>query len=205
MSQEPLSIEAVRALYGEADAAHTFDHVLRVLALAERIARAEGADLRVVRTAALLHDVERQQPDHHLKGAERARQLLAEWPEPFVEAVVHAIAAHRFRAGPEPATLEARCVFDADKLDAIGAIGVARAFAYGGRHGQRLWVPLASVDADGPEPSPAEYTPVHEYVRKLARLRERLCTATARQIAEERHAFMAAFYQRLEAEVAGQA
>ena len=205
MSQEPLSIEAARALYEGADAAHTFDHVLRVLALAERIARAEGADLRVVRTAALLHDVERHRPDHHLRGAERARELLAGWPEPFVEAVAHAIAAHRFRAGPAPATLEARCVFDADKLDAIGAIGVARAFAYGGRHGQRLWVPLDSVDADGPDPAPAEHTPVHEYVRKLARLRGRLYTATARQIAEGRHAFMTAFYRRLEAEVTGRA
>ncbi len=207
MKGSPLSIEAVQALYEGTDAAHRFDHVLRVLALAERIARAEGADLAIVRTAALLHDIERERhaADHHLRGAERARQLLRGHPQPFVDAVAHAIEAHRFRAGPAPATPEARCLFDADKLDAIGAIGVARAFAYGGRHGQRLWAPLSSVDADGPEPPPDEYTPVHEFVRKLARLRDRLYTATARQIAEDRHAFMLAFYRRLEAEVQGRA
>ncbi|MCS7220961.1 MAG: HD domain-containing protein [Anaerolineae bacterium] len=201
----PISIEAARAFYEGAEAAHAFDHVLRVLALAERIARAEGADLAVVRTAALLHDIERHRPDHHLRGAERARQILTGWPKPFVEAVAHAIAAHRFRAGPAPETLEAQCLFDADKLDAMGAIGVARAFAYGGRHGQRLWVPLASVDPDGPEPAPSEYTPVHEFVRKLSRLQDQLYTPTARQIAADRHAFMQAFYERLEAEAEGRA
>ncbi|HEY63159.1 MAG TPA: HD domain-containing protein [Caldilineae bacterium] len=205
MKASPISIEMARQLYDGADAAHQFDHVLRVLALAERIARAEGANLTVVRTAALLHDVERHHPDHHLRGAQRARQLLSGYPAPFVEAVAHAIEAHRFRAGPTPETLEAQCLFDADKLDAMGAIGVARAFAYGGRHGQRLWVPLSSVDPEGPEPSPSEHTPVHEFVRKLARLRDVLYTATARRIAEDRHAFMLAFYQRLEAEVEGRA
>ncbi|MCD6289504.1 MAG: HD domain-containing protein [Anaerolineae bacterium] len=207
MNEFPISVEAARALYEGADTAHRFDHVLRVLALAERIARAEEADLAVVRTAALLHDIERGRhpEDHHLRGAERARQLLEGQPVPFVDAVAQAIAAHRFRAGPAPATIEAQCLFDADKLDAIGAIGVARAFAYGGKHGQRLWAPLASIDPDGPEPPPSEYTPVHEFVRKLARLRDRLYTSTAREIAAERHAFMLAFYQRLEAEVEGRA
>ncbi len=203
--QPPISIDQARTLYDGTDAAHAFDHVLRVLALAERIACAEGADLMVVRTAALLHDIERNSPDHHLRGAERARSVLAGWPAPFVEAVAHAIAAHRFRAGPAPETLEAQCLFDADKLDAMGAVGVARAFAYGGQQGQRLWAPLASIDPDGPELDPPDYTPVHEFVRKLARLPDRLYTATARQIAAERHAFMLTFYQRLEAEVEGRA
>jgi uncharacterized protein len=205
LNVSPISLEAVQALYEGADAAHAFDHVLRVLALAERIARAEGADLAVVRTATLLHDLERHRPDHHLRGAERARQILVGWPEPFIEAVAHAIAAHRFRTGPAPETLEAQCLFDADKLDAMGAIGVARAFAYGGRHGQRLWVPLASVDPEGPEPALSEHTPVHEFVRKLSRLRDSLYTSTARQLAADRHAFMLAFYERLEAEVEGRA
>lgn len=202
---EPITVEAARALYDGADAAHAFDHVLRVTTLAERLAAAEGADLVVVRTAALLHDVERHKPDHHLRGAERARTILQGRPAWFVEAVAHAIAAHRFRAGPAPDTREAQCLFDADKLDAIGAVGVARAFAYGGKQGQRLWAPIESIDPDEPElPAPA-YTPVHEYVRKLARLHTHLYTATARQIAAERHAFMVAFYARLQREVEGSA
>jgi uncharacterized protein len=121
-----------------------------------------------------------------------------------VDAVAQAIAAHRFRTGPAPASLEARILHDADKLDAIGAIGVARAFAYGGLHGQRLWAEVSPdysvtlADADRPE-----HTPVHEYAVKLSRIRDRLLTPTARRLAEERHAFMAAFFERLDREVKG--
>lgn len=206
-----ITIAEARRYYEGADAVHDFDHVLRVLALAERIAQAEGADLEIVRAAALLHDVGREQAeaqglDHAEFAARRSREILAGQSPEKVAAVVQAIAAHRFRAGPAPATLEAQVLFDADKLDAIGAIGVARAFAYGGAHGQRLWVPPESVDlarwqASGDD---ADHTPVHEFVVKLSRLKECLFTPTGRAIAEERHAYMAAFYARLEAEVRGQ-
>jgi uncharacterized protein len=185
---------------------------LRVLALAERIGRAEGADLEVVRAAALLHDAGREQADaegldHAAFAADRAREILAGQPPAKVEAVAHAIAAHRFRTGPEPATLEAQVLFDADKLDAIGAVGVARAFAYGGAHGQRLWAPVESVDVsrwteEGDDPH--HHTPVHEFVVKLSRLRERLFTPTGRSIAEERHAYLVAFFERFDAEVRGE-
>jgi uncharacterized protein len=119
--------------------------------------------------------------------------------------VVHAITAHRFRVAPTPATLEAQVLFDADKLDAIGAIGVARAFAYGGAHRQRLWVPMDAVDlahweANGDD---AAHTPVHEFVVKLSRIQERLYTNEGRAIALERHRYMEAFYHRLDAEVQG--
>ncbi len=210
---EPLTLDEVAALYGEADSVHDFDHILRVLALAERLARMEGAAPEIVRTAALLHDwgraEERKTGRNHAEiAAERARALLqARGAEPdFVEAVVHAIAAHRFRRPPEPQTLEARVLFDADKLDAIGAIGIARAYAYAGATGQRLWAPLAEVQASGrrAEDEYADHTPVHEFVVKLSRIRERLYTASGRAIAEERHRFMVAFFQRLEAEVRGE-
>lgn len=206
-----ITIAEARRYYEGADAVHDFDHVLRVLALAERIAQAEGADLEIVRAAALLHDVEREQAeaqgfDHAEYAAARAREILAGQSPEKVEAVAQAIAAHRFRAGPAPATLEAQVLFDADKLDALGAIGVARAFAYGGAHGQRLWTPLDDVDAARwqAEGDTADHTPVHEFVVKLSRLKERLFTSTGRAIAEERHAYMAAFYARLEAEVRGE-
>ncbi len=127
------------------------------------------------------------------------------WPDTppeKVEAVAHAIAAHRFRSGPAPQTLEAKIVHDADKLDAIGAVGVARAFAYGGLNGQRLWaeVPPGYVES---ERNPAEHTPIHEYKIKLAKIRGRLLTDSGRRLAEERHAFMVAFFERLELEVRG--
>ena len=207
-----LTIDEARHLYTDADSVHDFDHILRVLALAERISRVEGADLDVVRTAALLHDWGRGEADangqdHAAVAAGRALVYLSaqEHSPAWIEAVIHAIAAHRFRVAPEPATLEARVLFDADKLDAIGAIGIARAFAYGGAHQQRLWAPMDAVDlaqweANGDD---AAHTPVHEFVVKLSRIQERLYTDEGRAIAQERHRYMEAFYHRLDAEVQG--
>jgi len=208
-----LTIEEARALYTGTDSVHDFDHILRVLALAERIARAEGADLAIVQAAALLHDWGRPDApalgrDHADVASERTAELLAsrDLPADHIESIVHAIAAHRFRSDPAPQTLEAQVIFDADKLDAIGAIGVARAFAYCGGHGQRLWAPRDVVDlvhwqTHGDDPS--VHTAVHEFVVKLSRIKGRLYTAEGRRIAEDRHTYMAAFFDRLDAEVLG--
>jgi uncharacterized protein len=202
-----ITIEEARRLHEGAEAIHDFDHVLRVLALAERLAREEGADLEIVRTATLLHDVargkaDRLTTDHAQAGAELARQLLEGQPSDKVEAVVHAIAAHRFRSAPAPQTLEAKVLHDADKLDAIGAIGVARAFAFGGHKGQRLWAEVPDDYQETPQNSQA-HTPVHEYHFKLVKIKDRLLTDSARRLAEERHAYMVAFFSRLEQEVRG--
>ena len=154
-----ITIEEARHHYQGADAVHDFDHVRRVLALAERLARAEGADVEIVRTAALLHDAARGQgdrlaADHAQAGAEIARRLLAGHPPEKIEAVAHAIAAHRFRAGPSPQTLEAMVLHDADKLDAIGAIGVARAFAFGGTKASACGQKCHLVTRKAPPPVP---------------------------------------------------
>lgn len=205
-----LTIADARALYAAGDAAHDFDHVLRVTHLAAQIAAAEGADLTVVRLAALLHDLPTlpeldvdHRVAHHLRAAEAARQLLAARGAgaDLVAQVVHCIEAHRFRdRRVRPQTLEAQCLYDADKLDAIGAIGVARAFAYAGAHGSRLWVaPAAAITDD--DAAEIDYTPVHEYVFKLRRLLGTLHTPTARAIGAERHAAMAAFFTQLDAEM----
>jgi uncharacterized protein len=221
-ARDLLTVEEARALYavgggGALDAAHDFDHVLRVAALAEQIARAEGADVDIVRLAALLHDLPAApggdlpgapggdgRTSHHLAAAERARGLLAArglQPE-RIEAVVHCIQAHRYRdRSVQPQTLEARCLYDADKLDAMGAIGVARACAFAGAHGSRLWVVGVDEAAALPAPQGRDYTPVHEYVFKLRRLLGTLHTPSARRIGEERHAFMVAFFERLDVEM----
>ena len=202
-----ITVKKARQYYKGADAVHDFDHILRVLALAERLACAEGADLGIVRAATLLHDVARGRgdrliADHAQAGAEIARQLLVNHPPEKVEAVAHAIAAHRFRTGPAPQTLEARVLHDADKLDAIGAIGVARAFAFGGHEGQRLWAEV-SPDYQESETTRHVHTPVHEYAVKLVKIKDRLLTESARRLAGERHAFMVAFFEQLEREVRG--
>lgn len=204
-----ITVEDAQRYYAGADAIHDFDHVLRVLALAERLARIEGADFDIVRTAALLHDVarghgDRLANDHAQAGAEMARAILDRQPASKVEAVAHAIAAHRFRTGPAPQTIEAKVLHDADKLDAIGAIGVARAFAFGGHQGQRLWaeVPPAYQET---QDTRHEHTPVHEYHVKLLKIKDRLLTDSARALAQQRHAFMLQYFERLDQEVRGQA
>ncbi len=206
-----IDIEAVRALYTAGDAAHDFDHVLRVTRLAERIAQAEGADLAVVRAAALLHDVPvvEGRSAHHLAAADFAGLFLADlgMAPAQIENVVHCIRAHRFRdQSIKPETLEARCLYDADKLDSIGAIGVGRAFAFAGSHDSRLWTePVSAVPGDDAKPDGADYTPVHEFVYKLQRLLATLHTESARRIGQERHEFMRLFFEQLDREMAGEA
>ena len=206
-----ISADEARRFYpASGDPAHDFDHVLRVASLAERIARAEGADVEIVRAAALLHDVargDRSDRDHAEAAADRARDILKAHPSERVEAVAQAILQHRFRSGPPPRSLEARCLFDADKLDSIGAIGVARAFAYSGVIGQRLWDEIEPDYADRfarGEARPGEHTSHHEFVVKLSRLRDRMTTPTGRAIADERHAVMVSFYDRLAREIRGE-
>lgn len=210
-----LPLDTARRLYSTGDAAHDFDHVWRVTALACRLAAAEGADVDVVGTAALLHDVpvEAQldvdatqlRQAHHLAAADFARVYLADqgMPTQQIDNVVHCIEAHRFRdQSVQPRTLEAKCLYDADKLDSMGAIGVARAFAYAGNDNNRLWTtPWQEVPPIAAKPTGAEYTPVHEYVYKLQRLLATLYTPTARRIGEARHQFMVDFFEQLDREM----
>jgi len=199
--------------YDNNDSAHSFEHVKRVVAIARRIAEAEGADLRIVQSAALLHDIGRAEQSrtgvcHAEVGARRAREILQGYPVEFVEAVVHAISAHRYRDKQNvPQSLEAKVLFDADKLDALGAIGVGRAYAMAGQRGQKLWSPLHTAAADDLSSAiagqPEDHTPVQEYLFKLRYLRETMFTATGRRLAADRHAFMVSFFERLDREVYG--
>jgi uncharacterized protein len=202
------TIDEIRQLYVHGDAAHDFDHVLRVTRLAEYIARQEGADRDVVQAAALFHDVpvpNEYRRDHHMAAADFAQRFLKArgMASERTANVVHCIQAHRFRDQTvSPGTLEAQCLYDADKLDSIGAIGVGRAFAFAGAHGSRLWTePADQAPPDGSKPVGAEYTPVHEYVYKLQRLAATLYTETARQIGRERHEFMKLFFDQLDREM----
>lgn len=203
-----ISVEEARQYYQGSDAVHDFDHVLRVLALAERLAPAEGADPEILRAAVLLHDVARgdggeaEGVDHAQAGAEKARRLLAGHPPERVEAVARAIAAHRFRTGPAPDTPEARVLHDADKLDAIGAIGVGRAFLFAGEVGAKAH--NGNIDVGKTEPYSEEDTAYREYSVKLRYLKDRMRTAEGRRIAEERHEFMVGFFERLDLEHRGE-
>jgi uncharacterized protein len=218
-----LTLEDARPWYPQDDPVHGFDHVQRVYALAERLAMAEGADLEIVRAAVLLHDVDPPiyeagadqavpgfgtREDHHLQSAEFARRHLQRlgWTEARIQAVLHCIRAHRFRDELEqPSTIEAQVMFDADKLDAIGAIGVARAVAYAARHAAPFYaLPSMTFLQESRREAGEPHSAYHEYLFKLRRLKDRLYTRSAQEIAAERHQFMVAFFERLGAEWAGE-
>jgi uncharacterized protein len=192
-------VEKARRYFDGQDPAHDWQHNLRVMALCERIGREEGADMQVLRLAALLHDIGRaeelrtKQCHAEISAREAEVLLRAEGYEAERIAVVQkTILTHRFRKQNPPTTLEEQILFDADKLDSIGAIGVARAFAYSGVIRQ----PIHSDDPD-------QHTPAKEFTMKLSRLKDRLMTATAKRIAEERHRFMVQFFEQWEKELQG--
>ena len=208
------TIEQSRQWYPADDPVHGFEHVLRVLRLAEQIAQAEGADMEIVRAAVLLHDAAADltgsdQPSarraHHLSSAGFARQVLSAegWSEARIAAVQHCIRAHRFRDDTaRPQSLEAQVLFDADKLDAIGASGVARAVAYAARLGQPAYAAPSARFIESGQLQPGEpHSAYHEYIFKLRKLKDRLHTPTARRMAEERHRLMADFFERLRQEM----
>lgn len=215
------TIEDARSWYPQNDPIHGIEHILRVYRLAERIAVEEGAELRIVRAAVLLHDAqgpnsENEEPSqinptsrsaHHHHSARFAGDILrAEgWGEEDIAAVQHCIRTHRFRDDTEkPETLEAKVLFDADKLDAIGAIGVARAIAYAARAGQPIYSPPSEHFLQTGETIPSEpHSAYHEYLFKLRVLKRRMFTPSGRDLAEERHRFMAEFFERLASEIYG--
>lgn len=219
-----LNKDEARRLYQTDDSAHDFDHVLRVAELAVYLARNEGANVELAYLSALLHDVPVSQAAdtscnpvdnqavrkaHHLAAAEFAQTFLRArgMPGAACNAVAAAIASHRFRDRTRlPESLEARILYDADKLDSMGAIGIGRAFAYAGHNHNRLFTEAsetiaARIDAGEAPPSDPDYTPVHEYVYKLRRLLDTLHTSSARRIGMERHAFMESFFSQLEREM----
>lgn len=208
------TIEQARAWYINADPVHDYDHVMRVYRLAERLAQEEGADLEIVRAAALLHDAEGSAPDaedrpnhHHQSAAFAGEVLKAEgWSDKKIAAVQHCIRAHRFRGDGElPQTPEARVLFDADKLDVLGAIGAVRVVAYATINGQPIYTKPSQQFLETGKEEPGEpHSAYHEYLFKLRKIKDRLHTKAARAIAEERDQYLAEFFRRLGAELSGE-
>ena len=202
--------EEAGAFFRSARGSHDWDHTERVYRLCLRIGRKEKADLGVLRLAALLHDIGREEEDrsrgrvcHGKSGAALARRILERLGcgAGTVRAVVHCIGSHRFRRGGAPRTLEARILFDADKLDSIGAVGVGRAFLFAGEIGARLHD--RAVDVAKTQPYTREDTAYREYLVKLSRVKDRMTTPEGRRLAAGRHRFMTAFFARLNNETDG--
>lgn len=193
-----------------ASGSHDWEHTRRVHALCLRIGRKEGADLLVLELASYLHDIGRSAQDqtrggicHAELGAAMALEFLKNrLPSgDLLENVIHCVRTHRFRGNARPESLEARVLFDADKLDAIGAVGIGRAFQFAGEVRATLHNPLADLDKTASYTR--EDTAYREYRLKLSKIRERMLTREGRILAEERHAFMERFFERFLDEVAG--
>ena len=209
-----LSLEIARQWYPLDDAVHGFDHIERVYHLCEKLGAAEGANLEIVRAAALLHDSQGSAPDgserpnHHLLSAEFASQVLKDegWDDSRIQAVQHCIRAHRFRRnGEEPSTIEARVLFDADKLDVIGAIGAARTLGYALKAGTPFFSEPSPRFMQTSEEEPGElHSAYHEYLFKLRKISALLYTKTGRHLATKRQRFLNQFFDELAAEYRGQ-
>ena len=189
------------------DSAHDLGHILRVARLAEVMAREEGANLQVCVAAAVLHDLV-YRPKNHPESpltAQMAADLVPRWCretpglEALADQVSAAVATHCGSGGGAPASLEAEVVQDADRLEALGAVGVARVFATGASFGASLWHPEDPWADDRPLDDKA-YSLDH-FERKLLKLAEGMKTPAGRRRAADRQAAMLAYLGALRAEL----
>jgi len=202
--------EFVKSKLKSAPGCHDFDHTLRVLRNAEDIAaEIPEADLQIIRLAALLHDIARPEEMsakgklcHAEKGAEVCASELQKYdfPQTVIEKICVCIRSHRFRGnGPVPQSLEAKIIYDADKLDSIGAVGIARAFHFAGR--ENACVHNTREEALSSEPYSREDSAYREYLVKLRYVPEKMLTGPGRRHAAVRAKFMHDFFEQIENEI----
>lgn len=202
--------------------AHDFDHVMRVYNMALRLAEGTDVDIEVVKAAALLHDIggEKEvndptgQTDHAIEGAKLAEPILFDlgFKREKIMHVQECIKTHRFRSENKPQTKEAVIVFEADKLDTVGAIGLARAFAWVGRNNAHIYK-RADIDeyakenlggnSNGRIQDKSKHSPQINWETKDKHILDYLYTQKAKSIARKRKNFSETFFERLENEING--
>lgn len=202
---------------GSEDAAHDYDHLERVMTLADTIAAREGGDLPTIWAAVALHDIGQAREarfggDHAVIGAELAAELLTDTPFPqqSIPAVQQAILDHRLTGGNVPQSIEGRVLYDADKLDILGAMGIGRLYCITGRYNQKIYSPVPDNVVLPVNPTVvrnlrrrSDYSPYIEFQLLFENLPERMTTDTGREMARERFAFMEEFFTRLKKEAEG--
>jgi len=189
---------------------HGPDHSERVYQMAQRLGLELGADLDILAAASLLHDIGRKEESsskgaicHAERGATMAASILLDlgYQDDNIKKICHCIRAHRYRGVCTPDSLEAKILFDADKLDSIGAIGIGRAFLFAGQIGSCLHNP--EHDPEATASYSTQDTAYREFQVKMSRVRGQLLTAPGRRIAENRHGFMEVFFDQLNREIYG--
>lgn len=201
------AITYIREVFRDDFSGHDAAHSVRVYKTALAIAAEEGADARLVALGALLHDVDdRKLSPETAAGKDRAVGFLQR--EGIPAAQVSAICAiidqvsYKGTDSVVPSTLEGKCVQDADRLDALGAIGIARTFAYGGSHGRPLYDPEEKprLHMDGAEYARRQSSSVNHFYEKLFLLKDMMNTETGRRVAAQRTALMHGFLDAFLAE-----
>jgi len=197
----------VQEIHVNPGSGHGMDHLERTLRLALYLLDREGGDKAIIIAATLLHDL------HHYfstldETLEKAKEILEQigFPRDKIEAVLNCISCHEcYSFGSKPKkilSLEAKIVQDADMLDAIGAIGIARAFMFGGMHNRPIWEPSVPLRKTY-DYRKLEASTIHHFYEKLLRLKDEFNTDTARRIAIGRHKFMEEFVKQLKKEWEG--
>ncbi|HII06831.1 MAG TPA: HD domain-containing protein [Methanotrichaceae archaeon] len=200
-------LEEVKPFYEGKDPAHDFSHALRVYRNAKVIGEKEGADMQVLFLAALLHDAGSGSKLQKRSAETEARKLATveeflksrDLPEDVIKKVLRAVEVHSFSKGIEPATLEAKVLQDADRLDAIGAIGIARVFLTGGALGRDLYNPEDPFCKER-EPDDGRWNLDH-FFKKLLKLEDGMHTETAKRLAKRRGIVLRRYLTDLEDEI----
>jgi uncharacterized protein len=197
--------------YFEKTGGHNFDHTNRVYKNAIKISENENIDLDIVKTAALLHDIARliegknNVKCHAKEGARMSKEILKKvgFPEEKIDSVSYAIRVHRYSKGIKPETKEAAILQDADRLDALGALTIARIFEFGGKNGRRSYDP--EEDPEEEYISNGGHSSITHFHRKILKITpDKFHTKKAREIAKERYNFVKEFVKRYKKEWEGE-
>jgi uncharacterized protein len=176
-------IENLSKKYQTYIGSHGYEHTERVIELCVKLGKELNADMNVLIPAAILHDIGREKENHASHSARMASEILKDLNYSKIDEIIHSIEVHSFSAGGQAETLEAKILSDADKLDAMGAIGVYRTAQYGVEHVCTL----------------KEFE--EHFYEKLLRLKDMLYTEAAKKLAEKRHKFMLIYLKQLNKEV----
>ncbi len=198
-------VEYMTSFLWNSGSSHDLDHTLRVCDLAIKIGKAEWADLEILEIAALLHDIWRPKEFetkweicHAEYGANLAKNFLQDlWlDQGKIDKIVYCISTHRLKKWKMPETLEAKVLFDADKLDCIWAVGIGRAFMCAAE----IWSKLHNdkwIDIEKTEEFSKDDTAYREYVMTLSKVKDKMFTKTGKKLAEKRHKIMEIFFDEL--------
>ncbi len=204
------TIEKAKEFFENEFSGHDFWHTLRVYNVAKEIAKKEKCDIEIICLAALLHDFDDAKITNSTTELENATKWLNEnnYPQERINLIKDIINTISFKGTDTkiPETIEGKIVQDADRLDAIGAIGIARTFAYGGSIGRKMWDPNEHYidNMNEQEYRSNKGNTINHFYEKLLKLKDKMNTDTAREIAENRHRYMENFLEEFYSEWNGE-